>query len=104
VAGLVGKSRDPLFVMPAEAGISGGGRGRVRQVLRLVLLPPAAPAFGFPAKYYFAGAPAPGRRVGVKDGRRTADARFPWLEASVTGAVPPPHRLRGRLRWGLGLR
>jgi hypothetical protein len=83
VAGLVGKSRDPLFVMPAEAGISGGGRGRVRQVLRLVLLPPAAPAFGFPAKYYFAGAPAPGRRVGVKDGRRTADARFPWLEASM---------------------
>ena len=37
-------------------------------------------------------------------GRRIAGARFPWLEqACVTGAVPPPHRLRGRLRLGLGL-
>ena len=26
-----------------------------------------------------------------------------WEQACVTGAVPPPHRLRGRLRLGLGL-
>jgi len=34
-----------IFVMPAEAGISGDGMVRVRRVLRLVFLPPGAPAF-----------------------------------------------------------
>ena len=37
--------------------------------------------------------------------RTSCGHTFPvaWVQASVTGAVPPPHRLRGRLRLGLGL-
>jgi len=64
----------------------------VRQVLRSVLLPPEAPAFA-------------GRRVGLEvgDGLRAHVSRG-LEQACVTGAVPPPHRLRGRLRLGLGLR
>jgi len=45
-----------------------------------------------------------GWRVGVKAGPRTAGARLPWLGASICDRRgPPPHRLRGRLRLGLGL-
>ena len=64
----------------------------VRQVLRSVLLPPEAPTFA-------------GRRVGLEvgDGLRAHVSRG-LEQACVTGAVPPPHRLRGRLRLGLGVR